>query len=668
MSSLRRLEGKEYLFLMLSLFVLSLMIYMSYDWAPSNDEKFNVPYANLSLDYYSSFGKNDTVLKTATKMDPVMKHYGIAIELPAHFLHRLFGWELYGIRHAIITLVSFFYIFFGALVAKRITKSWTAAYIAMAFLILTPRIFGEAFNNPKDPTYCATSLFSLYTFFVFLDALPKPSWRKTILLGIGVAGSLLVRISGLISEFLFVIFLVWELYFLHKNKIAIDLKDLAKKVFIAFGVGYFVGILLWPAMINAPFTQPFEALAFLKNLPVTVKNLFEGKYLQSTEIPWYYLPKYFLISNPEVILIGILIGLILLLKLKKVYNFRRISFLLISSFFPLFLIIYSKTGLLTGWRHGYFIYIPLVVFSAITFYFIYAHLIKSQIIKYLFIGIIALSLLPTAYFMIKNYPLFYVYFNPTFGGVKKALGNYELDYYSHSIMPAIKWLEKNEPGFERKKIASNNGFQVFEILKPRYGELPISYTRYRERYDQDWDYDILTQSFVDAEYLKNGYFGTSKDVIKTIDVDGIPVCAILKRQDKNDFYGKRALDSNNFSKAIEFLNKAIQYNPNNEIAWTNLGFAQLNSNQPNEAIQSLSNALKISPESIMAKNYLAYAYLQSGNLPYAQSVLMNLIEENPNMPDPYRLLAQIYQQQGNGDMAQQYMSIYQQITGQMGGQ
>ncbi|MFN9320676.1 MAG: tetratricopeptide repeat protein, partial [Chitinophagales bacterium] len=96
--------------------------------------------------------------------------------------------------------------------------------------------------------------------------------------------------------------------------------------------------------------------------------------------------------------------------------------------------------------------------------------------------------------------------------------------------------------------------------------------------------------------------------------------------------------------------------------------AQLNSNQPNEAVQSLSNALKISPENMMAKNYLAYAYLQSGNLPYAQSVLMNLIEENPNMPDPYRLLAQIYQQQGNGAMAQQYMSIYQQITGQMGGQ
>ncbi|MFN9983415.1 MAG: hypothetical protein ACK53Y_26040, partial [bacterium] len=149
--------------------------------------------------------------------------------------------------------------------------------------------------------------------------------------------------------------------------------------------------------INAPFTQPFEALAFLKNLPVTVKNLFEGKYLQSTEIPWYYLPKYFLISNPEVILIGILIGLILLFKLKKVYNFRRISFLLISSFFPLFLIIYSKTGLLTGWRHGYFIYIPLVVFSAIAYTFIIEHNVLSEIKKRIVIGVICFALLPTIY-------------------------------------------------------------------------------------------------------------------------------------------------------------------------------------------------------------------------------------------------------------------------------
>lgn len=651
-------------FLIISIVLLSIMLYISYDWAPSNDEKFNVPYADLALDYYNSFGKNDTVLTTTTKMDPVMRHYGIAIELPAHALHRLFGFELFGIRHFFVTLVSFFYIFFGALIAKRITHSWAAAYIALVFLVLTPRIFGEAFNNPKDPTYCATTLASLYCFFVFLDSLPKPSWKKTLILLAGISISLLIRVSGLITDFLFVIFLCYELYILYKNKIDFDIKDVVKKIVVAMGGGYVLGIFFWPAMINNPIMQPFEALAFLKNLPVTVKNLFEGKYLQSTEIPWYYLPKYFLISNPEIILLGILLGFIFFIPILKKYNYRRLLFLLVSSFFPLFLIIYSKTGLLTGWRHGYFIYIPLVVYSAIAIHYIIFVKIQKSNYRKIALAILIVGLMPTVIFMIRNYPLFYVYFNPTFGGAKKALGNYELDYYSHSIMPAIKWLEANEPGFEKKKLASNNGFQVVEILKPKYGNIPVAYTRYRERYDQDWDYNILTQSFVDAEYLKNGLFGTSKDVIKTIDVDGVPVCAILKRTDKNDFYGKRAIDSQNFPKAIEYLTKAVQYDPNNEIAWTNLGLAQLQTNQPQLSIQSLTNALKISPESIMAKNYLAYAYLQSGNTAYAQSVLMEMIEQNPGMPDPYRLLAQIYQQQGNMQMAQQYMSYYQQLTGQ----
>lgn len=138
---------------------------------------------------------------------------------------------------------------------------------------------------------------------IFLNSLPKPTWRTTAILGFGVAASIIIRISGLIIDFIFVLFLLWMFLFIRqKNKFSIS-KDIAKKVVVAMGSGYLLGIILWPSMINAPFTQPFEALKFLKNLPVTVRNLFEGHYLQSTEIPWYYLPKYFIISNPKIILL-----------------------------------------------------------------------------------------------------------------------------------------------------------------------------------------------------------------------------------------------------------------------------------------------------------------------------------------------------------------------------
>lgn len=650
-------------FFLISISILILMLFMSISWGPSNDERFNEPYANLTLDYYSSFGKNDTVLTTTTKMDPVMKHYGIAIELPAHAIHRWFGIDLYTLRHFFNTFVSFFFILFGSLIAKRITNSWLGAYIAMAFLIFTPRIFGEAFNNPKDPTYCATSLASLYLFFVFFDSLPKPSWKKTILLALGIAISLLIRISGLISCFLFVIFLLFELYILYKNKEEIDFKDVFKKLMFAGIVGYILGILLWPAMINNPIQQPFEALAFLKNLPVTVKNLFEGKYLQSTDIPWYYLPKYFLISNPEVILFGIFLGFGIVVKLCKAYNYRRLIFLLISSFFPLFLIIYGKTGLLTGWRHGYFIYVPLVVFSAIAYTYILKYLIQKELYRKVLIGLIIIALIPTLFFYIKNYPNFYVYFNPTFGGVKKALGHYELDYYSHSLKPATDWLYGNESNLKNLKIASNNTFQVSEILKQKGLNLGITYIRYRERYDSDWDYALMTQSFVDAEYLKNGYF-PPKGTVKTIDVDGVPICAIVKRADKNDYYGKKALDSGKFSLAIDFLNKAIMYDDKNEIAWSNLGMAQLQLGQSSASIGSFKKSLEISPENLQAMNGLAYAYLNINEINYAKMTLESMIEQNPNYAPAYDLLSKIYANQGNSQMAQQYNNYYRQLTGQ----
>jgi predicted Zn-dependent protease len=265
--------------------------------------------------------------------------------------------------------------------------------------------------------------------------------------------------------------------------------------------------------------------------------------------------------------------------------------------------------------------------------------------------------------MVKHFPYFYVYFNPTFGGAKKAMGNYELDYYSHSLKPATDWLVENEPNLKNLNIVSNNPYQVNEILKQKKLNFGAKYLRYRERNESDWDYAILTQSFVDAEYLKNGYF-PPKGTIKTIEVDGVPICAIVKREDKNDYYGKLALDSGQFNKAIDYFNKALNYDPNNEIAWTNLGMALLQSGQAGASIDAFKNAEKISPENIMTLNGLAYAYLNTNEINYAKITLEKLIEQNPNYAPAYDLLSKIYASQGNAQMAQQYEFYYKQLSGQ----
>lgn len=636
------------------------MLGLSFKFGPSNDESFQVPYGKQALDYYVSFGKNDSVLDY--KPEPLMKNYGAIVDMIPEAIHRITGFDLMNTRHFVFAFISFFYILFGALIAKRIA-GWNAGFIALILLTLFPRLLGESMNNPKDPPYAATYLISIYAFMYFFDHLKNINKRTIFILFVGFMSTMLVRVSGLMAIFYFGIFLLIEYYSLRKQNYSLDIKGTIKKIILSGLAGYFISIFFWPSMMNAPFTQPFDALKMLKQFPVLIKTLWEGTYMQSNEIPWYYNLKYFLISNPEITIIGIILSFILLPKLIRIYNPNRIYLLLFSSLFPLMLLIINKTALYTGWRHSYFIFAPLVVFSAIGFSYIFDQFANTKTKKYIFISLFIVFNIPTIIHISKNNPYFYVYFNPTFGGAKKAMGYYELDYYSHSLKPATDWLVENEPNLKNLNIVSNNSYQVNEILKQKKLNFGAGYLRYRERYDSDWDYAILTQSFIDAEYLRNGYF-PPKGTIKTIDVDGVPICAIIKRTDKNDYFGKLALDSGQFNKAIEYLNKALNYDPNNEIAWTNLGMALLQSGQAGASIDAFKNAQKISPENIMTLNGLAYAYLNTNEVNYAKITLEKLIEQNPNYAPAYDLLSKIYASQGNAQMAQQYEFYYKQLSGQ----
>jgi hypothetical protein len=647
------------IFYAISIIILFFMLFFSLSFGPSNDESFQIPYGKQALDYYVSFGANDSVLDY--KPEPLMKNYGAVVDMIPEAIYRLTGFDLMSCRHFTFALISFFYIFIGGLIAKRIA-GWHAGIIALILLTFLPRVFGESMNNPKDPPYAATYLLSIYAFMYFYDNMKLIRNKTTFILFLGFMSTMLVRVSGLMAVFYFGIFLIWEYWSLKKVNYNINVKNTIIKISIAGLLGYFISIFFWPSMMNAPFTQPLDALNMLKQYPITLRNLWEGQYIQSNTIPWYYNPKYFLISNPEITLFGILLSFLLLPKMAKVYNIRRISLLLFASLFPIFLIIYNKTALLTGWRHSYFMFVPLVIFASLGFAYILEYWATNKLKKYIVKIILVIGLIPIGVFMASNFPYFYVYFNPTFGGVKKALGNYELDYYSHSLKPATDWLIENESNLKQLNIASNNTFQVSEILKQKGINKSIAYIRYRERYDSDWDYALMTQSFVDASYLKNGYF-PPKGTIKTINVEGVAICAIIKREDKNDFYGKKALDSGLFAKAIEYLNKAIQYDNKNEIAWTNLGMAQLQSGQVAASIESFKKSLEISPENLQAMNGLAYAYLNINEINYAKMILETMIEQNPNYAPAYDLLSKIYANQGNSQISQQYSNFYRQLTG-----
>lgn len=670
--TLNELFNRRTIFIPIAGLLLALA-YLSTNYGITGDERFYEPYGKSAWSFYKTMGKDTSALFINTGDGGQLHCYGPSIDLFSEVVSDTFNLkDIFLVRHIFASFSLLLIILFCGLLTYLITNNLYFSLLTCVLALLSPRLFGDSMNNLKDPSYAAFNMISLYYIIRFVKELPNPKRWTIIGLICGIGLSLGSRIGGLLLFGylgLFSILIVFSSKVLKSQVFGDSFKPLIKKAIIIVLGSYFLGIIFWPFGLVSPISNPLHALDFFTNQTYQIKTLFEGAKLSSMEIPWYYVFKWISISVPEIVIIGFLLFIVLSFKYRKEENFKYLLMVLFTFLFPVFYIIYKKSGMYNAWRHTTFIYPSFLVLSSIGFYYLF-RLLKNQTAKLVFGAIIIIGLLLPLKFMILNHPHQSVYFNNYFGGVKNAVGYFETDYFGVSFRKATEWLlENHRSEIESANIAVNYpNLLVDHHIQKVFPKKTTQYVRYGERDNSNWDYYIMTHQLISEDVLKNGVSFPPKGTIKTIDVDGIPVCAIVKRQDRNDYYGKKALDSQNFPKAIEYLNKALQYDANNETAWTNLGFAQLNSNMPNEAVQSLSNALKISPSSIMAKNYLAYAYLQTGNLPYAQSVLMSMIEENPNNPEPYRLLGQIYQQQGNSALAQQYLNIYQQITSQMAGQ
>lgn len=646
---------------------------LSKDYGITGDERFYEPYGKSAWSFYKTLGKDTSALFINTGDGGQLHCYGPSIDLFSEVVCDIFGFkDIFIVRHIFASLSLLLMIVFSGLLTYLLTKNVPYSVLAGLFVLLSPRLFGDSMNNLKDPSYAAFNILSLYFIIRFVKELPQPSKKTIIGLVIGIGLTLGSRIGGLL---LFGYLGLFSLVAVLTNKnlktqvFGSHFKSLIQIALIVVVASYVLGIVFWPYGLVAPIDNPMHALDFFTNQTYQIKTLFGGVKLSSMEIPWFYVFKWISISVPEIIILGFLLFCVLFFKNVQNENSKYLLMVLFSFLFPVVYIIYKKSGMYNAWRHTTFIYPSFVVLSAVGFFYA-SQLLKTKSLRIGLYCLLGIGLFFPLKFMIANHPHQSVYFNSYFGGVKKAVGYYETDYFGVSVRKATEWLIANEGSkLESAQIVINYPtLLVDHYLKKKYPNKISAYVRFGERDKTDWDYYIVTHQLISEDILQNGVSFPPKGTIKTIDIDGVPVCAIVKRQDKNDFYAKNALDSNNYAKAADYLIKALQYDTNNEIAWTNLGFAQLNLNQPNEAVQSLSNALKISPSNPMAKNYLAYAYLQSGNIAYAQSVLMSLIEDNPSNPEPYRLLGQIYQQQGNTAMAQQYLGIYQQIMAQMGGQ
>ncbi len=625
-------------------FILALMICISGDFGITGDEMIQRNHGDLSLKFYTSLGK-DTSYKNPPHVLPGwenQKYYGSVFDVVCSIFSN--PTNAFETRHLINAISGFIGILFCSFIALELSGV-TGGIIALWFLTLTPFFFGHSFNNPKDLPFASFYIVSVYYLILFVKEFPSPTKRTIILLSVSIGICFAIRVGGLLLyPYLALFSFIASFNHIYnrnttlsrqlkkkktKNKSDINFKALSviiKKVLLVCLVSYGVGVILWPYAIENPILNPFRALKFASNSPISVNVLFEGDNTMSNELPWYFLPKSMLMTCPEVIWLGLFL---LPFAIKNKTIKLPIFILLFTSLFPLAYILYKHASVHGSWRHVMFVYTPIVAASAVGWDGLIKKMNNSKI-KYFIYLLLGVLLLHPALFMIKNHPNEYVYFNFTSGGIKKAYGKYETDYYFNSLKEASNWFKKNVPSNASKKtvIFSTGANYLKEYFKSDTN-YQAKYVRYYERYYQDWDYAILTSVYVNSYQITNKIW-PFKNTIYKVEADGVPLCVVIKRENKDDFHGFTELNKKNYVEAKEYFKKAIAYDAQNEGAWMGLGEAYMNLNELDNAEKASYQALQLYPEFIPA--LLSYGMVKSkmNKLQDAINIYSRVIKAKPD--------------------------------------
>lgn len=650
------------IFIALAGFMLIAMPLLSLKSGISGDEEtFHYPHGKNVYNYYATLGKDTTCLHYDNS---VLHMYGPVFDLITVVFIKIFKPDdEYMVRHILNSISGWSAILFAALIAVML-GGWRAGILTLLFMFLSPRFLGHSFNNPKDIPFTAAYIFTVYAIIRFLKNYPEKKFRYAWPVALGIGLAIGVRVGGIMLAIYF-LFFAGVYYLLRTNY-----KEWLKKENLAFlgrllvfalvtaVLGYVIGIILWPYAHQSPVSRTMEAMKYMEKYATSLRQVFEGRIIWSDHVPDYYLPKYIIMTIPEFIIMGFLLFFILIRKWKK-EDLTWYFVLLFISIFPVVYIIIKGSNVYGGWRHVLFVFPGIAILAALGF----NNLLETFTQKYIRYGIVAIIIfllaLPTRH-IIASYPHTYIYYNNISGGVKKAYGRYEMDYFYHTLRAGSEWLIKNEidkldiPPGEKIRVATNLSINVNYYFRHLKDKVQVIYIRYYERGDKDWDYAVLANSYINPFQLKKRIWPPS-NTIHTINVDGKPVCAILKRYDLHDLEGSNYLKRRMYPEAIAAFKEAIKKDPKYEEQYLNLAKAYLDTGDNDDAIRSAAGCLKLYPNYDRALNVMGMAYINKGEFNNAFSVFTRNMKMNPKNVASYYYTGLIYAQTEDYDTALKYL-------------
>lgn len=653
------------LFVLLAVGLFFLMPMLSFDYGITGDEQVQKEYGEKVMAYFDSDGKDKSALNYKN-----LYYYGGMFDYYAARLHSWFpSWDVYELRHVLNSFFGFILILFTGFLAKQVSGSWRIAFFGMLFMALVPRIFGHSMNNPKDIPFAATYVFSLLYMMRFMEELPRPSKKTIFFLIIGIAAAINTRVGGILLIAYFGLFT--GLSFLLRSDLRPLLKNtkvLGKTFLIGTLVvvlGYAGGLMYWPYGRQAPFKNPFTALSEMSDFSIAIRMLFKGEHLWSDELAWYYIPHWMSITLPIFLLLGLLLFVGFYFYKFKLNKRIILAFLAFTAIFPVSYAIIKGSQLYDGMRHFLFVVPVLATLAAwgwgklMTF--------KPGGLTYGASAILGLLMLLPGYWMVKNHPYQYLYFNEIFGGIQPAYGEYETDYWMVSMKNMADWLMENEPRMKNGEaitIRTNAYEPLKHYMEQKAPHVKVGYVKYADRYKYKTDYFLFISRFVDTEMIKNGHFPPA-NVVYEEKADDVILGAITTRPASFDAEANQVLKNKDFQKAAELYAKQIAADPYNESTLENaIKNAMMMQDFP--TMKTYVDQLEALSGSYVSGAYYKGMYFNNtGNFAEAKKYLEKAVDLNYKYSAAYFYLAGIYARENNAAKGVEAISMFDKVGGKI---
>ena len=631
-------KSLKYISYAASALLLVMMIILSRNAGISCDEVLHYEHSESVFEFFSTNGRDVSALDTP---ESHLKYYGQSYDNVVTFLANWFKIEdIYSFRHVMSTIAGWVIILVTALFAVWLS-GYRTGIIVMFLFAITPVFMGHSQNNLKDIPFALGYIASIFFMLRLLFGKDRYRFRHILLLTLSIGFALSIRAGGLLLIcylFLFsLIKAVQDIIINKKEGINRSIKLFIIVVLIS-GAAYFLGILLWPYALQDPLRNVYDSYEVMAHFPATFRQIFEGKVIWSDFVPWYYLPKSMVITIPVVVLTGFIAFFGFTGKIARSGKALIYGLILFTIIFPVIFVMIEKSNLYSSWRQFLFVYPAMVLLAAAGFDLIFS-LIKSWYYRLIPVVLILVFAVPPVRYMADNWPYSYFYYNILTGGLKGAYGNYETDYYYVGQTEASEWLidylnkEKIDSAVVKATFPVNWQFRNYPGIK-------TSYFRYEERSHFDWDYAIVTNRYINPFRIKSGEWPPDYS-IHTVYADDVPVCAVLERLTKADFYGFRALEEGRTGDAIGFFEEALQIIGDDEMIFYNFARGLYNDGQFSRADSVLKECLEINPEFEPALMYLGNIARAENRPDDASGYYRKLININRKYTDAYVELAEI---------------------------